>query len=107
MVRGNINKCPNCLSDMTLSKEPYIYHGTYIGLFEAYTCSFCNRVYFTEKAFRDIMAVPTSLDDFQPFEDQPPISLKMEPIPPFLELRSESDSKKNRVSVNEEDLIIS
>lgn len=108
MARGNINECPYCHFQMTLSRAPYIYHGSYIGLFEAYKCHFCNRVYFTERAFRDIMAVPTSLEDFQPFETQIPSSFKRkESIPPFLELKSESDSKKNRISINEEESIIS
>jgi uncharacterized protein with PIN domain len=66
----NKMECPNCHSDMTLSKAPYIYHGAYLGLFEAYKCSFCYRVYFTEKAFQEIMKVPTSLEDFGPFVEQ-------------------------------------
>lgn len=108
MARGNINECPNCHFNMTLTKAPYIYHGSYIGMFEAYTCNFCNRVYFTEDAYHEIMDVPTSLEDFTPFEAQDPILMKQtEVLPPFLELKSESDSHKNRVSINEEDLIVS
>lgn len=95
---------------MTLTKAPYIYHGSYIGMFEAYTCKFCNRVYFTEDAYHEIMRVPTSLEDFAPFEEQKPILIKQKEVPPpFLELQSESDSHKNKklVSINEEDSIIS
>jgi hypothetical protein len=110
MVRSNINECPNCHSNMTLTKAPYIYHGSYIGMFRAYTCNFCNRVYFTEDAYHEIMGVPTSLKDFTPFVEQKPILIKQKEVPrPFLELQSESDSHKNKklVSINEEDLIIS
>jgi len=55
MNKFNINKCPNCGSKMNLSKAPFFYHGSYIGLFEAYKCSFCHRVYFTERAYKEIM----------------------------------------------------
>lgn len=106
MALGNINECPNCNFSMKLTKAPYIYHGSYIGLLEAYVCNFCNRVYFTENAYHEIMAVPTSLEDFKPFEEQVPISIKQEnSLPSFLELRTISDSDKNRESTNEEYLI--
>ncbi len=70
MTKLNINECPYCHSIMMLSKAPFLYHGSYIGLFEAYICHHCMRVYFTERAYEKIMRVPTSLEDFTPFEDQ-------------------------------------
>ncbi len=56
---------------MNLSKAPFnigIYHNTYMGLFEAYKCSFCHRTYFTEMAYKEIMSTPVSLKDFTPFK---------------------------------------
>ncbi len=74
MKKSNINECPYCGSIMELSEAPFIYHGSYLGLFEAYICHNCRRVYFTERAYREIMRVPISLEDFTQFEDQSSIN---------------------------------
>ena len=67
MSEGNITECPNCGSRMELKEAPFRYHGSYIGNFEAYVCGVCHHIYFTENAKKEIMEVPTSLEDFEPF----------------------------------------
>ena len=70
MINGDINECPNCGGTMKLKETPFSYHGSYIGNFEAYVCGVCHHMYFTENARREIMEVPTSLEDFGPFIEQ-------------------------------------
>lgn len=70
MINGDINECPNCGGTMKLKEAPFRYHGSYIGNFEAYVCGVCHHMYFTENARREIMEVPTSLEDFGPFIEQ-------------------------------------
>ena len=70
MSEGNITECPNCGSRMELKEAPFRYHGSYIGNFEAYVCGVCHHIYFTENAKKEIMEVPTSLEDFEPFIEQ-------------------------------------
>ena len=66
-MNGNINECPNCGGTMRLKNAPFRYHGDYIGNFEAFVCSICHHMYFTENAKDEIMAVPIELKDFGPF----------------------------------------
>ena len=70
MSEGNITECPNCGGTMKLKEAPFSYHGSYIGNFEAYVCGVCHHIYFTENAKKEIMEVPTSLEDFGPFIEQ-------------------------------------
>lgn len=108
MGRANISECPNCQSGMKQVKAPFNYHGMYIGLFEAYVCDFCKRTYFTETAYKEILATPTSVEDFQPFVEQDTnLVEEMKLILPFQEVLSISDSRKNKTSTTEEDLITS
>ncbi len=107
MVQHNVSECPYCHSTMVLSKAPFLYHGSYIGLFEAYICNNCKRIYFTEKSYKEIMAVPISLEDFLPFEEEPAeLSTLMLRLPSLLEVKMQSDSSTNKVYKNEEELTI-
>ncbi|MCL5889149.1 MAG: hypothetical protein M1597_04245 [Candidatus Thermoplasmatota archaeon] len=59
---GDIETCPNCHSKMKKRMEPFRFHGSSLGKFEAYVCNLCGQTYFTEKAFKDIMEMPTNPD---------------------------------------------
>jgi DNA-directed RNA polymerase subunit RPC12/RpoP len=61
--KGNITTCPYCSSTMKKTEAPFKYHGSYIGKFDAYVCTNCKRVYFTEKAYKDIMQLPLNPDE--------------------------------------------
>ena len=61
--KGNITTCPYCSSTMEKTEAPFRYRGSYIGKFDAYVCSNCKRVYFTEKAYNDIMQLPLNPDE--------------------------------------------
>lgn len=77
--KGDIGSCPNCLSKMRLGMAPFKYHGSYIGLFEAYICDYCNRRYFTENAYKEIKQFPFSLKDTEVFSEE----IKQTPITVF------------------------
>lgn len=80
---GNIEKCPYCSSTMKKTKAPFKYHGSYIGKFDAYVCNECNRTYFTEKAYKEIMKLPLNPDeqnDFSDFVDMQPEIVISSPI---------------------------
>ena len=101
-MANNINKCPHCSSHMIKKLAPFYYHGTYIGLFKAYVCDFCKRKYFTEKAYKDIMATPTSLDDFLPFIEVNDNMPQPNKTPHLIEIISMSDSNKNDLITSED-----
>ncbi len=107
MVSGNVDECPYCHSEMRRGLAPFHFHGSYIGQFEAYICNFCHRVFFTERAYHEIMEVPTSADDFLDFVDQKVIDTKAFEESPLVSLKSESNSSKNKVCTNEEELLAS
>lgn len=106
MVNSNLDECSYCHSKMRKKLSPFRFHGSYLGRFEAYHCSFCYRVFFTEKAYHEIMKVPTSLDDFIGFVDQEVINNKVPEKPPIVSLESKSDSLRNRVGTNEEEVSV-
>jgi hypothetical protein len=99
MVNSNLDECPYCHFKMKKGMAPFLFHGSYLGQFEAYICDFCHRNFFTEKAYREIMMVPTSLDDFTSFVDQENqnSSISKEPL---LTLLEPSDSSVNEVFTN-------
>ena len=61
--KGNITTCPYCSSKMEKTKAPFRYHGSYIGKFDAYVCTNCKRIYFTEKTYNDIMQLPLNPEE--------------------------------------------
>jgi len=68
-MESNISKCPYCHEEMVLKKAPYKYDGSYVGVFEAYVCNFCHRIYFTEDSLKEILELPISLSDFESWQE--------------------------------------
>ena len=68
--KGNVDTCPHCSSKMKKGVSPFIYHGSFIGNFEAYVCHVCHHVYFTEKTYRDIMNLPLNPEESTDFSEE-------------------------------------
>lgn len=51
--------CPHCGSNLVIDRRPHSQLGTHLGVFEAFRCTLCSRIYYTPDASRrmDVAAV--------------------------------------------------
>ncbi len=54
MSINNITVCPHCNLDMELKMAPFERDGATIGNFEAYVCSNCGRVFYTDNGYNEL-----------------------------------------------------
>ena len=97
---GDIDKCPNCSFTMRKGNAPFKFHGSYVGKFEAYICGKCDRTYFTESAYKDIMGMPLNRDEAINFSEEvkmPPVTV-VSPVITYRLRRAPSVNVKSKVN---------